>query len=980
MAAERWRRVEELYHAALAHDEATRAAFLADTCAGDAALRQEVESLLAQGSDPFLNKPAIAMATQLVSDLDASVLTGRRLGVYQVQSRIGAGGMGEVYRARDLKLGRDVAIKILPRVFTADTERLARFDREARVLASLNDPHIGAIYGFEESEGVRALVLELVEGPTLADRIARGPLPITETLAIARQIAEALDVAHGKGIIHRDLKPANIKITSAGDVKVLDFGLAKAALGDATDLTQASTMLGETREGIILGTAAYMSPEQARGQAVDKRTDVWAFGCVLYEMLTGGMAFGGATLSDTIAAVIEREPDWQALPSSTPAAIHKLLRRCLTKPVGRRLRDIGDAVLDLESASAADESVRTAIPSTERKGFGARSAVTVMAAALAVAAVIVASSTWWRSVPESALTLESMTRLTSGSGLTTEPSISADGRVIAYASNRSGDGNLDVYVQQTSGGAAIRLTDDAADDRSPAVSPDGSDVAFRSDRSPAGIYMVPVFGGNARPIAPDGRAPRFSPDGRSIAYWTGPWLAPRSAGIARAVFVVPAKGGKPTQVAADFFSAGDPVWAPDGQSLLVLGRYARGADADWWWVPLAGGKPIQTGVYALLAANQLDVTTTDIYPVPEAWDHGGVLFSAADRIGDTRALWRIAMDVRSGRPVGDPFRLTRGTTADVRPSVSNSNRVAFAAQMSTNTIFGLPIDANAGKVTGTMRRLRDDDAETNRASLSEDGRLMVFPKYEFASGGVWARDLTTGREWQLAATPRTPLNPVISVDGRWTAYTVTKVDTGGNDGPGDGFVVETARGAPRQICSNCQMDQWTRDGQFVIVAEEGRRRLGRIDVATGKRVPLLEGDEEMDRLQFGPDGRWMTFNVRGHVYLAPVDSEMASPKDHWTSIVSITGGAGRTAGLSPDGSLLYLLLETDGFRCLYGLRLDPKTGQRRETPFVIAHFHDAARRWGSTGLGSAAVKGLFVANLLETTSNIWVASFGSADR
>ena len=284
-----------------------------------------------------------------------------------------------------------------------------------------------------------------------------------------------------------------------------------------------------------------------------------------------------------------------------------------------------------------------------------------------------------------------------------------------------------------------------------------------------------------------------------------------------------------------------------------------------------------------------------------------------------------------------------------------------------------------GKVTGTMRRLRDDDAKTGRASLSEDGRLMVFPKYQFASGGVWARDLTTGREWQLAATPQTPLNPVITVDGRWTAYTVTKVDTGGNDGPGDGYVVETTRGAPRQICSNCQLEQWTRDGRFVIVAEEDRRRLNRIDVATGKRVPLLEGDEEMDRLQFGPDGRWMTFNVRGHVYLAPVHSEIASSKDQWTSIVSITG-AGRTAGLSPDGSLLYLLLETDGFRCLYGLRLDPKTGQPRETPFVIAHFHDAARRWGSTGLGSAAVKGLFVADLFETTSNIWVASFGGADR
>ena len=222
-----------------------------------------------------------------------------------------------------------------------------------------------------------------------------------------------------------------------------------------------------------------------------------------------------------------------------------------------------------------------------------------------------------------------------------------------------------------------------------------------------------------------------------------------------------------------------------------FGRDALGRTPTGGGCRSHGGKPVKTGIYPLLAARRLDVTTMDSYPLPQAWDDRGVMFSAADHIGDTRALWRIAMDARSGRPAGDPFRLTRGTTVDVSPSVSNTNRVAFAAQTVPRTIFGLPIDANAGKVTGTMRRLRDDAAETGRASLSEDGRLMVFPKYEFASGGVWARDLTTGREWQLAATPQTPLNPVITVDGQWTAYTVTKVDTGGNNGPGDGYVVET---------------------------------------------------------------------------------------------------------------------------------------------------------------------------------------------
>src|SRR5437870_1406758 len=272
--SDRWRQTSHLYHAALELEVRQRAAFLEQACAGDEGLRLEVESLLAQpaSADAFLAQPAAALAAQLVGDPGTSMLTGQRVGAYQVQALLGAGGMGEVYRARDAKLGRDVAIKILPRIFTNDPERLARFEREARMLASLNHPQIGAIYGVEESDGGRALILELVEGPTLAERLAKGPIPLTESLGIARQIADALDAAHERGIVHRDLKPANIKITPDGVVKVLDFGLAKAARPDS-----ARPDLSESREGAILGTAAYMSPEQARGHTVDKRADIWAF-------------------------------------------------------------------------------------------------------------------------------------------------------------------------------------------------------------------------------------------------------------------------------------------------------------------------------------------------------------------------------------------------------------------------------------------------------------------------------------------------------------------------------------------------------------------------------------------------------------------------------------------------------------------------------------------------------------------------------
>lgn len=322
--------MKELFASARAMPVSDRQAYLAAACAGDEVLRQEVESLLAsdQRAKSFLESPAVVRGDGTPHPAQ-SMIEGRRLGAYQVQALLGAGGMGEVYRARDTRLQRNVALKLLPHAFTSDPERLSRFEGEARMLAALNHPNIGAIYGFEEADGLRFLVLELVDGQTLADTLAdvshqhagRG-LPIRDALSIAGQIAVALDVAHEKGIIHRDLKPANITITPEGVAKVLDFGLAKSTdVASTPDLAQSQTMpANHTGAGAVMGTPGYMSPEQARGQVVDKRTDVWAFGCVLYEMLTGCAPFKGGSVSDTIAAVLESEPEWDALPQETPPA------------------------------------------------------------------------------------------------------------------------------------------------------------------------------------------------------------------------------------------------------------------------------------------------------------------------------------------------------------------------------------------------------------------------------------------------------------------------------------------------------------------------------------------------------------------------------------------------------------------------------------------------------------------------------------
>src|SRR5271165_5980525 len=325
---------------------------------------------------------------------------GTRLGSYEVLAQIGAGGMGEVYRARDSKLGRDVAIKVLPANLADDPERLSRFQREARMLATLNHPHIAAIYGLEESTSTTALVMELVEGPTLADRIAAGPIPLDEALPIAMQIAEALEYAHDHSVIHRDLKPANIKVKPDGTVKVLDFGLAKAMLDDpaAVDMNNSPTLsMGATMAGTILGTAAYMSPEQAKGKPVDRRADIWTFGVVLFEMLTGKQLYHGETASETLAFVMTKEPPFETLPANTPPAIRTLLRRCLEKNLKRRLQHIGEARIAIEdvlSGVIAAEPVAP-VPASQPQ----RPTAWIVLAAMLLVALAAVSLVHFREVP-----------------------------------------------------------------------------------------------------------------------------------------------------------------------------------------------------------------------------------------------------------------------------------------------------------------------------------------------------------------------------------------------------------------------------------------------------------------------------------------------------------------------------------------------------------------------------------------------------
>jgi serine/threonine protein kinase len=609
MTADRWRRVEDLCHEALARAPEDRAAFLSKACAGDDELRREVESLLAHEPKAagFMSGPP-AFAASDILDLAKGTLVGRHLGDYEVRSLLGAGGMGEVYRAHDHTLAREVAIKVLSSAFSADPLRRARLAREARLLASLNHPNICAIHGLADVDGVRFLVLELVEGQTLADRLqARGiGLPLREALTIAHQITDALEVAHENGIVHRDLKPANITITPDGVVKVLDFGLAKAIAGErsSSETPFAVVAAAETREGVFMGTAAYMSPEQARGLTVDKRTDIWAFGCVLYEMLTGHVAFTGETVSDTVVKILEHKPDWSALPEATPAPIRRLLLRCLAKDPKRRLRDFGDVRIELDaidevlperSAPAASKNTRaTWLPSI---------AVTALAAAVVV---------WEIQRPGeplgNLLVGARFTRFTDWDGTEGGAAISPDGRFVAFIADR--DGEFDLWLSQIGTGEFRNLTANIPSLgpphrllRSVGFSNDGADVWFSVSADPvlSRKMLIPLAGGTPRAFLGEGDAtPSWSPDGTRLVYF-------KNTTPSDLLFTADRTGGDAGQVGIDAsdqseWSRGaqrthnhNPIWSPDDQWLYFVHGWQRTLnwtdEMDVWRVRPSGGAP-----------------------------------------------------------------------------------------------------------------------------------------------------------------------------------------------------------------------------------------------------------------------------------------------------------------------------------------------------------------------------------------------------
>jgi len=783
---------------------------------------------------------------------------GTKLGPYEITGAIGAGGMGEVYRAHDSKLGRDVALKVLPEAFARDADRMARFQREAKVLASLNHPNIASIYGLEDSGSTHALVMELVEGPTLADRIKQGAIPVNEALRIARQICDALEYAHERGIVHRDLKPANVKVTSDDAVKILDFGLAKALEGDAASIdisTSPTISRMATMQGVLLGTAAYMSPEQAKAKPVDRRADIWAFGCVLYEMLTGKMAFRGESVTDTLGAVIHVEPDWSLLPAATPIRARVLLQRCLQKDPKQRLRDIGDARISLDEIllGAPDPAVGGTIQITAP--LWRRVLVVGVGALLLVA--ISSLATWNlkptppRPVTRAVITLPPGQQL-AGLGNGPAVALSPDGSHLAYVASQSGTQQIYLRAMDSLEARPISGTEGAVN---PFFSPDGQWIGF-------------FAGGKLKKISVSGGAPLTLGDA-PVPYgasWNSHGMIAFAPTASNYLLQVPDSGGASqplTQLQKGESSNEWPEFLPGGKAMLFT--------AGGWGVV---GQSIGTGV----GRNVIQGGTQPRYALS-----GHLLYAQGANL--------MAVPF-------DPQRLeVTGTAVPVVEGISES-RITGAAQYSvsaTGSLAYVPgtIQSAQGRLVwvnrnGAEQPLAAPPHSYDRPRVSPDGRHVAVNVTEQETQ-VWLYDLSRDTLTRLTFEGDTNAYPIWTPDGKRIAFTSTKEGTANifwqlADGSGGLERLNASEYVQVPI-------SWSADGQllaFIELSATTGYDIGVLRMSDRKAQPFLRTPFNEATPQFSPDGRWLAYisdeSGRFEVYVQPYPG----PGGKW--LISTEGG------------------------------------------------------------------------------------------
>jgi Tol biopolymer transport system component len=902
-------------------------------------------------------------------------MIGQRLGPYEITAQIGEGGMGRVFKARDSQLGREVALKVLPEGLSQDAERLARFEREAKLLASLNHPNIAQIYGLETSGGSPALVMELVEGPTLADRLAQGGLSIDESLSIARQIAEALEEAHEKGIVHRDLKPQNVKASIEGKVKVLDFGLAKAMepvggasgsgspSGGAVNLTYSPTLtspaIGATVQGVILGTAAYMSPEQAKGAAVDHRADIWAFGVVLWEMLAGRRLFSGDSVAETLAGVLKTEVAFGELPAEVPGAIRRLLRRCLERNPKNRLHSIADAriVLDEVLGGSKEPGVETAEVSkaSALRGWPGWTLAFLLGALVAWPLIRSASSApapagSGGAVPPRAQ-FRQLTFLAGGEGA---PALAPDGESFAYVKDVDGT-QADVFLQRVDGSKSIDLTSGcSSDDGEPAFSPDGQRIAYFSGCGGGGIFVMGAMGESPRKVTDHGHNPTWSPDGSEIAVADEALGLPFGRSSVSRIWAVNVETGARRLVTEH--DAVEPAWSPDGRRIAFWGLKGDDPQRDVYTVAADGSQSAREA-----AVPVMDDPPVDWSPVWTA-DGRGLIFASTR--GGTMNLWRIGVDPATGRATGEPAPVTAPSSWAGYLTISHDGRrLAFVDRNVRSEIFEASFDAGRGTLAGAARSVPVGTMETGETvAVTDDGRLAFdssgYPQHLYladAAGRI--RQLTDGahRDRQASFSP----------DGEWIYFQSDRW-------PGDLARIRADGSGLAKLGSENEGSRW-----YPIVSPDGKWL-----VATSQeqpfRVPLAEGQaagppEPLPRREDGRAFWAYSWSPDGQSIAGTVVSAAGNPTG--AAILDLRKGTYRTVSEQPVQVVAYLpggrgLVWATGTR----LQVADFDGRVLRDLYAVPEGTDSRISWVSL-----SPDGKRIAWRQSTDeSDIWLASFEEA--